>query len=212
MLQFAYFQVCLRRKSTLQSHWLLIVTPIGPIQKIWNCHRVCTPHCLTHSFLYILRYHIKWVVCPIQSPPNPYCWWFNPHFRSMAPQYIPSIKTLGAHEIGWGSSGRGTGSSSSSYFVSLPRDSVVLFYVSQPVSRSSVVPGFQPGARVRLQGPFLDVRNFFWDDEPGWFCHGTTFVERWQLRRGGLWFHVSSLGEWFRSVWPISLYVEPQQR
>ena len=42
----------------LIRHWLLIVTPIGPIQKIWNCHRVCSPHCLTHSFLYILRYHI----------------------------------------------------------------------------------------------------------------------------------------------------------
>lgn len=28
---------------------------------------------------------IFWVVCPIQSPPNPYCRWFNPHFRSMFP-------------------------------------------------------------------------------------------------------------------------------
>lgn len=43
------FLSLLEKKEYLQNHWLLIVTPIGPIQKIWNCHRVCTPHCLTHS-------------------------------------------------------------------------------------------------------------------------------------------------------------------
>ena len=62
------------------------------------------------------------------------------------------------------------------------------------------LPGFQPGAHVRLQG----VRNLNGALKPRMILPWDQLCLTWNSKNG-VWFHLLSiLGEWSCSVWPIS--------
>ena len=84
--QFAFFWVCLRRKSTPKVNGCSSVR-LFALFKTFELATKWAEYCVFFTVWHTEIYskNILWVVYPIQSPSNPYYWWFHPHCRSIFP-------------------------------------------------------------------------------------------------------------------------------